>query len=160
VFFEFHPCHLLIKGTPTRIPLLQGRCIRGLYPLHHSGDTSSPEALLVVRPSPTLWHQWLGHPRSFSLQQVLSQNKLLVAPSNNNASVCNACQMSKSHQLPFYDSNNYSSSPLPLVHTDVWGLAIRSSSGYRYYVSFIDDFSRFSWIYVIKHKSDVHHIFL
>jgi hypothetical protein len=114
---------------------------------------------LAVRPSPTLWHQWLGHPGSFALQQVLSQNKLLVASSNNHASVCNACQMAKSHQLLFHDSNNHSSSQLQLMHTDVWGPTIRSSSGYRYYVSFINDVSRFSWIYVIKHKSDVHRIF-
>jgi hypothetical protein len=75
---------------------------------------------LAVRPSPTLWHQWLGHPGSFALQQVLSQNKLLVASSNNHASVCNACQMAKSHQLLFHDSNNHSSSQLQLMHTNVW----------------------------------------
>jgi hypothetical protein len=118
-----------------------------------------PEALLAVCPSPTMWHQRLGHPGSSALQQVLIQNKLLVSSLNNHASVCNACQMAKSHQVPFHDSNNRSPSPLQLVHTDVWGAAIRSSSGYRYYVSFIDDFSKFSWIYVIKHKSDVHCIF-
>jgi hypothetical protein len=67
--------------------------------------------------------------------------------------------MAKSHQLPFHDSNNHPSSPLQLVHTNVRGPAIRSSSGYSYYVSFIEEFSRFSWIYVIKHKSDVHRIF-
>jgi hypothetical protein len=41
VFFEFHPYHFLIKDTPTRIPLLRGRCVGGLYPLHHNGATSS-----------------------------------------------------------------------------------------------------------------------
>jgi hypothetical protein len=67
VFFEFHPYHFLIKDTPTRIPLLRGRCVGGLYPLHHNGATSSLEALLAVHPSPMLWHQRLGHPESFAL---------------------------------------------------------------------------------------------
>jgi hypothetical protein len=73
VFFEFHPYHFLIKDTPTRIPLLHGRCVSGLYPLCHNGAT--------------MWHQRLGHPWSFALQQVLSQNNLLVAPSNKHACV-------------------------------------------------------------------------
>jgi histone deacetylase 1/2 len=34
-----------------------------------------------------------------------------------------------------------------------------SSGGFKYYVSFIDDYSRYSWIYLIKHKSDVESIF-
>ena len=49
--------------------------------------------------------------------------------------------------------------PLELVHTDVWGPALPSSGGYKYYVSLVDDYSRFCWIYLLKHKSDVETIF-
>ena len=49
--------------------------------------------------------------------------------------------------------------PLELIHSDVWGPAIASSGGYKYYVSFVDDYSRFSWIYLLKHKSDVEQVF-
>jgi hypothetical protein len=90
------------------------------------GAVVSPEALLSVRPSVDLWHRHLGHPGSFSFRQVINQNKLLVAPLNNTAHVCNACQTAGSHQLPFSSSNNKSSVPLQLIHTDVWGPAIRS----------------------------------
>jgi histone deacetylase 1/2 len=41
------------------------------------------------------------------------------------------------------------------VHSDVWEPALSSMGGFRYYVSFVDDFSRYSWIYLIKRKSDV-----
>jgi hypothetical protein len=37
----------------------------------------------------------------------------------------------------------------------VWGLAPESVGWYKYYVSFIDDFSKFIWIYLIKFKSEV-----
>ena len=49
--------------------------------------------------------------------------------------------------------------PLELVHSDVWGPARTSSGGYKYYVSFVDDYSRFCWIYLLKHKSDVEEVF-
>ena len=43
-----------------------------------------------------------------------------------------------------------------MVHSDVWGLApINLSNGYRYYLLFVDYFSRFSWLFLLKHKSEV-----
>ena len=43
-----------------------------------------------------------------------------------------------------------------MVHSDVCGTMSSSSlSGYVYYVSFIDDFSRKTWIYFLKGKSEV-----
>jgi hypothetical protein len=41
------------------------------------------------------------------------------------------------------------------VFSDVWGPAIDSVGRKNYYVSFIDDFSKFTWIYLIKYKSEV-----
>jgi histone deacetylase 1/2 len=48
-----------------------------------------------------------------------------------------------------------SSAPLELMFSDVWGPAPMSFGRYKYYVSFIDDYSKFTWIYLLKHKSDV-----
>ena len=43
-----------------------------------------------------------------------------------------------------------------LIHFDVWGpFPVTAFSGHRYYVTFIDDFSRCTWIYLLKKKSDV-----
>lgn len=48
---------------------------------------------------------------------------------------------------------------LDLIHCDLWGLApIISTSGYSYYVIFVDDFSCFTWFYPLKAKSDFHTI--
>ena len=45
---------------------------------------------------------------------------------------------------------------LEMVHTDVWGPSpVSSLGGSRFYVTFIDDFSRKVWVYFWKHKSDV-----
>jgi histone deacetylase 1/2 len=43
---------------------------------------------------------------------------------------------------------------------DVWGHTQTSVSGHNYYVSFIDAYSRFTWLYLIKRKSDVFDVFL
>jgi histone deacetylase 1/2 len=69
--------------------------------------------------------------------------------------VCDACQLGKSHQLPYPKSVSVSKFPLDLVFSDVWGPAIESVGRNLYYVSFIDDYSKFVWIYLIKYKSDV-----
>jgi hypothetical protein len=119
MFFEFHPYHFLVKDTPTMIPLLHDKCIGDMYPMSFHGAPLSSEALLAVRPSADLWHRCLGQPRSFAFDKVFSQNSLLPSPPNKHTSVCNACQMAKSHELPFSDLNTLSSSPLELVHTDV-----------------------------------------
>jgi histone deacetylase 1/2 len=63
--------------------------------------------------------------------------------------------MAKSHQLLYPKSTSVSTSPLELVFSDVWGPASSSFGRYKYYVSFIDDYSKFTWIYMLKKKSDV-----
>ena len=62
--------------------------------------------------------------------------------------------------LEFYENCVYGkqkkSENLELVHTDVWGLAQVQSLGVsRYYVTFIDDATRKTWVYCIRSKSDV-----
>ena len=49
-----------------------------------------------------------------------------------------------------------STEPLELVHTDVCGkLNVKSLSGSEYFLSFVDDYTRYVWTYVLKNKSDV-----
>jgi hypothetical protein len=59
------------------------------------------------------------------------------------------------HQLPYPKSFSVSKSPLELIFSDVWGHACYSIGRNKYYVSFINDFSKFTWIYLLKNKSEV-----
>ena len=58
--------------------------------------------------------------------------------------------MGKSHRLPSHTSVSVYF-PLELIFTDLWGPShLTSDAGYKYYVSFIDAFSRYTWIFPIK----------
>lgn len=46
--------------------------------------------------------------------------------------------------------------PLELIHSDVFGRVKEESiNGFRYMVTFIDDFSRYMWVYFLIEKSEV-----
>lgn len=161
VFVEFHPHHFVVKDRATKMPLLHGRC-RGLYPTMSTFrlPQSSKETLSSIKVSKEGWHYRLGHPSPAVIQHVLQQNKLPFSSQHDNNSLCNACQQAKSRQLPFPISNSTSSAPLELIFSNVWGPARASVNGFKYYVSFIDDFSKHTWIYLLKSRVGVFTIFL
>jgi hypothetical protein len=71
-----------------------------------------------------------------------------------------SCQFGKQTKLPFNNSDSFSSAPFDLVHSDVWGPApFTTEGGSRYFVIFVDDYSRFTWIYLLKHRSGLISIF-
>lgn len=53
-----------------------------------------------------------------------------------------------------------SSKPLELIYTDVWGPSpITSVDGFRYYLIFVDHYTKYVWFFPLKWKSDVSSIF-
>jgi len=140
----------------TKKILHKGRCEGGLYPLQPS---KNKQALGVIKPSTSLWHHRLGHASSRVVQQVLHRHKLPFAQESNKTRVCDTCQQGKSHQLPYPKSTSLSSHPLDLVFSDVWGPAPSSVGRKNYYVSFIDDHTKYVWVYFLHHKSEVFQCF-
>ena len=64
--------------------------------------------------------------------------------------------MGRQRRVAFSTSQHKIKGLLDLIYTDVWGLSpVASSEGARYYVTFIDDFSRKVWVYFLKQKSKV-----
>lgn len=84
-----------------------------------------------------------------------------LSGSSSLPSVCTACQLGKSSRLSFPHSTSVTAFPLELLHADVWGYSPASSiSGCRFYVIFIDDYSRYCWMFPIQFKSQVFEIFV
>jgi histone deacetylase 1/2 len=158
-FVEIHPFFFLIKDKATQQIIFRGPYCDGLYPLVPVFTESSKHALVTVKPSSSTWHRRLGHPSSFIVQQVIRKNNLPYTPEISSY-ICDPCQQAKSHQLPYHVSTSVSTVPLEQVFSDVWGPAPMSLGKHAYYVSFIDDFSKFTWIYLLKMRSDVYQVFL
>jgi histone deacetylase 1/2 len=160
VLAEFHRFHFFIKDRDTRAVLLRGRLRHGLYALDAPPVPHAPQVFSGVRVSSTHWHARLGHPAAPIVRHVLHRHELPVVSNKSVETICDACQQGKSHQLPFSESSRVVKHPLELVFSDVWGHAQTSVSGHNYYVSFIDAYSRFTWLYLIKRKSDVFDVFV
>jgi hypothetical protein len=155
VFFELYPNFFLIKDWESRKTLLQGKSKGGLYPLPNCSINPTQQALFAKKITTSRWHSHLGHPSSSIVRYVLSKYSLPSVSDSSHELVCDAYQHTKSHQLPYPTSSSVSTAPLDPVFSDVWGPACNSISNNKYYVCFIDDFDKFTWIYLLKHKSEV-----
>ena len=71
------------------------------------------------------------------------------------------CNIGKQLQHSYLSSESSSSSPFDLVHSDVWGpTPFVSKGGHRFYVIFVDDFSRYTWVYMMRSRADFFHIYI
>jgi hypothetical protein len=158
VYMEFHPSCFFVKDRTSGKILHCGSSRHGLY--HWFSPTAAPPSVFSSeRANFVDWHARLGHPADRIVHHVINKFQLPVT-NNKKLPICPACQRGKSHQLPFNMSENKSSVPLELVFSDVWGPSpILSNNGARFYVIFVDHFSKFTWFYPIACKSYVFSIF-
>lgn len=71
----------------------------------------------------------------------------------------NVCHLSKSSRLTFSSSLSWSSNPFEIVHSDIWRPVLESYDGFKYFVTFVDDFIMITWWYLLKFKSEVFYVF-
>jgi hypothetical protein len=154
VFFEFHLWYYFIKDRATRKLLLEGKCESGLYPLKPSDVESLHQAFVGYSARPDQWHARFGHPSPQIVRSILRLKNLPCLKESSVSSVCNAYQLAKSHQVPYNTSIRRTTMPLEIIHSDVWGPAPICVGGYKYYISFIDDFTKFTWIYLMVDRID------
>jgi transposase InsO family protein len=95
----------------------------------------------------TLWHHRLGHPGDQVLQKLQ-----LPRPTSDD---CKVCQCSKMTLLPFSSHFSPALFPLHRLHLDLVGPVNPSLvSGFRYFLTFIDQFSSFKFVQFLKKKDD------
>jgi hypothetical protein len=100
----------------------------------------------------------LGHTNYGSLRHMSHLHLVEGLPQINPPSgVCEGCVMGKHHRESFpKDNSRWASKPLELIHNDICGpMATSSLGGAKYFLTFIDDFSWFLWVYTIKSKDEV-----
>ncbi|KAH9768480.1 Integrase catalytic domain-containing protein [Citrus sinensis] len=104
-----------------------------------------------------LWHRRLGHVSFGYLKKLFPSLFLKFNVCNFK---CDVCELSKSHRTTFPLSLNKNPVPFMVVHSDVWGLSkVSTIGGARWFVTFIDDCSKMTWIFLMKSKDEVNSLF-
>ena len=102
-----------------------------------------------------LWHQIMGHIGEKGLRAL--QGKGMVKGMTDctlDFDFCQHCIYGKQNRVRFASRATRAKGILELIHSDVFGpVHVPSLGRYVYYVSFIDDFSRNTWIYLLRNKS-------
>ncbi|KAL0876581.1 hypothetical protein Bca101_026286 [Brassica carinata] len=95
-----------------------------------------------------LWHGRLGHPHVRALSIMLPG----VMFKNDD---CEACILGKHCKTVFQRSSTIYENCFDLIHSDVWTAPCLSRDDYKYYVTFIDDKSKYTWLTLINTKDRV-----
>ena len=118
----------------------------GLYHLHPSTHVAT------VMDFPSLLHTQLGHP---------SLGKFCFSLSKLSSLVCKSCYLGKHRRSSFPSSvSKCASSHFALAHSNIWGPSrIKSNLCFQYFVTFIDNYFRCTWLFLMKNLFDLFYIF-
>lgn len=151
----FRGVHVLIKHKDWKSPIAIGVRSGLLYRLQF--DT--PKALMRSinhRDQGELWHKRMGHIHHGALKLLHEIVTGVPEVSTKHDDVCMECVLGKFAKATFPRSDTRSKGVLDLVHSNICGpMSMKSHRGYDYFVTFIDDFSKKTWIYFLKTKDEV-----
>ena len=113
--------------------------------------TAGSSSSLHHRRQVMLLYYRLGHP-SFSYMRRLFPNLI----SNNDSVKCEVSLLAKHTRVSLPIQHYRPSRPYSLIHSDLWGSSrVNSVSNKRWFISFIDDYTRVCWVYLLHDKSEV-----
>jgi hypothetical protein len=154
LFFSSRGC--LVQDSRTGQIVGTARKVGRLFELTslHFPSSSVSASVIAASASIELWHSHLGHVSLPRIQTLVSRG--LLGSVSSSPFDCMPCQLGKQPALPFNNSESIASATFDLIHSDVWGPSpVPTVGGSRYFVIFVDDFSRYTWIYLMKNRSEV-----
>ncbi|GJR92849.1 retrotransposon protein, putative, ty1-copia subclass [Tanacetum coccineum] len=138
-----------------------------IYEIVMSSSNTNESSMYVVTnkraklnlDSALLWHCHLGHINKKRIEK-LQHDGLLNSTDIKSFEKCVACMSGKMARKPYSHQVERAKDLLGLIHTDVCGpFKIMSRQGANYFVTFTDDFSRYGYVYLLKHKHEVFETF-
>ncbi|KAL5520691.1 hypothetical protein ACEPAF_2693 [Sanghuangporus sanghuang] len=107
----------------------------------------------------TLWHRRFAHLNHGDVNRLMTEElvKGMVVKSKSTPDpICEPCIAGKQHRFNISKLVSHRASGLlQLVHSDVHGpLPVQSRYGFKYWITFIDDYSRYWAVLLLKKKSD------
>ena len=126
-------------------------------------NTTQAKDHMCKNPSIEMWHRRFGH-LNYKYVEKMCKDKLVSGMnfcqnaecSSVESRDCEACSLGKMQRksLP-KKSDNRATKVFEIVHTDICGpMQVDSAGGSRYILTFTDDFSRYTTVYVLKKKSE------
>jgi transposase InsO family protein len=141
------------KGKTIEEAIVIGKEEGGFYKLKGHSEVAWTHS--IENPC-ELWHRRLAHINYKALPYVSKAVTDLPEFKVDHEGVCNGCAQGKNIKNPFLKRDSKAERILELIHSDVCGpMPSTSINGYVYYVSFIDDDSRKTWVYFLKSKDEV-----
>ena len=123
----------------------------------HEADAANIAQSSTKNGATELWHRRLGHLNVRSVRFLESMvSGMTLEKDEPSLPFCEGCVEGKQHRAPFpKDGGTRATKPLEIVHSDVCGpMRTTSIGGSRYFVTFIDDFTRRVWLYPLKTKGE------
>lgn len=160
---SFSPSEVIFQGTSTGEKIGNAKSINGLY---FFGMKGSDNNLCCVAESSgnihgisnsnydcvLLWHRRLGHPNFVYLKKIMPKLFLNIDPS---CIKCEVCELAKQTKSAYPAKLYVSSQAFNLIHSDIWGPSrVNNINGAKWFISFIDDHTRISWVFLMKQKSE------
>ncbi|KAI3499188.1 hypothetical protein L1887_34981 [Cichorium endivia] len=152
VVFDEHNC--IIQDSRSKGTVETGSESGGLYYMSccPSGTMLSKANLAKCFVSKITWHSRLGHPA----EQALNTLKDALQFNIDSLPPCEICHKAKQTRDSFPLSRTHTSTLGELLHLDVWGpYRVSTVDGFKYFLTVVDDFTRATWVYLLKSKDEV-----
>ena len=125
-----------------------------LFKLEHPKSNKSKQ--ISHSDNTYLWHLRLGHINLDIINRLVKDGPLRKL-NVGSLPVCESCLEGKMTKRPFSVKGERFKEPLQLVHSDVCGpLSVQARGGYEYFVTFINDYSRYDYVYLMHTKSETY----
>jgi Integrase core domain/GAG-pre-integrase domain len=154
VYGDAHMMTLILPKSLTLVfqcsPLYSGE---KLFWLRASSVTLTSLNLVVVEDY-ELMHRRLGHPSKEVMQRALQNTRGFPKVDFPRCeTICPGCAQGKMPQKAFPPSSSRASAPFDKIHLDLKQFPIESYHRHKYFISFVDDYSGYSWITLLRQKS-------
>lgn len=154
VIFDYDGCKIYNKSDKL---IASCKPENGVYKLKLIAHEQQCLLTKQEESSAMLWHRRFGHLNFQTMMKLRnSVNGISINDDDSEIKQCKIFPMAKQHREPFKTSETRSTKILELVHSDLCGpMENKSIGGAKYLLTFTDDFSRKTFVYFLKEKSQV-----
>ena len=131
--------------------------VKRIKPSRLAHIVAKPGALVDVN----LLHRRLGHVNIGDIEKMMASKAVTgIKTDVHQFKPCETCLKCKASQLPYSLSTTRATRRLELIHSDLCGpISTASYGGARYFATFVDDYTRYVWVYPIQFKDEVVDVF-